>query len=283
MDPVLTCIKGASSPTENLQYNIAEASPYKTITPPPKTTMLYASLLAAVALAAPSLAQQFRYVQVIAQSNVSGGPGGSSTNTSMSVPLNTTWTNTPSVTTLSLVAAYGVPLDSVTCMIYQSTDATGTPVRTFNSVTSAGLSTNTVTIGSLVCTSSTGLGSEIGTSSSSSIPTLVPTPASTMTMSGGSNMTVSAGSIVTTVSGGSTLTTVSAGSTITAVVGGSTMTVTGGAGAAATDNATRSGGVNSATLSASATASSHSNGAAGSVSLGALGGLVVAAVGFAMV
>ncbi|KAK4965205.1 hypothetical protein LTR66_012187, partial [Elasticomyces elasticus] len=216
-------------------------------------------------------------------SNLSGGPGGSSTNTSMSVPLNTTWTSTPSVSTLSLVAAYGVPLDSVTCMVYKSADATGTPVRTFNSATEVHLSTNVVQIGSLVCTSSTGLGAEIVASSSSSIPTLVPTPASTMTVSGGSNMTVSAGSTITTVSGGSTLTTVSAGSTMTTVVGGATMTLTGGAGAAATDNATRSGTVNSPTLSASATASSHSNGAAGSVSLGALGGLVVAAVGFAMV
>ncbi|KAI1143542.1 hypothetical protein F5Y05DRAFT_368952 [Hypoxylon sp. FL0543] len=84
-----------------------------------------------------------------------GGAGNGLTNTTITVPIDTTYTNPAdlnAVSTLYLVGSTpGVAVDSITCTPYKSTDGTGSHGLPFTSKTPSRLSTNTVQVGSIVC------------------------------------------------------------------------------------------------------------------------------------
>ncbi|KAI4868596.1 hypothetical protein F4820DRAFT_445009 [Hypoxylon rubiginosum] len=87
-----------------------------------------------------------------------GGAGSGLTNTTISVPIGEIYTGNKAmetVSTLYLVGTTGdVALDSVTCTPYKANDATGSHGLPFTSKTPSYLSTNTVVVGSILCTSS---------------------------------------------------------------------------------------------------------------------------------
>ncbi|EMC92529.1 hypothetical protein BAUCODRAFT_38597 [Baudoinia panamericana UAMH 10762] len=108
-----------------------------------------------------------------------GGAGNGLTNTTISVPLNSTYTNVAldEVSYLYLTGANGVPLESITCTPYRYANGTGNAGLPFTSSKPSLLSTNTVQVGSLICTAivSTAPGggsisSSISTTTSRSIP-----------------------------------------------------------------------------------------------------------------
>ncbi|KAI0842195.1 hypothetical protein F5Y06DRAFT_259224 [Hypoxylon sp. FL0890] len=83
-----------------------------------------------------------------------GGAGNDLTNNTITVPIDTTYTNPPvldTVSTLYLIGATGVSSDSITCTPYKSADGTGDHGLPFTSKTPSFLSTNTVQVGSIVC------------------------------------------------------------------------------------------------------------------------------------
>ncbi|KAI6093913.1 hypothetical protein F4821DRAFT_7148 [Hypoxylon rubiginosum] len=84
-----------------------------------------------------------------------GGAGNGLTNTTMSVPIGVIYTHNPAmeeVSTLYLVGSTsGVPVDSIVCTPYKSTDGTGSHGLPFTSKVPSYLSTNTVVVGSIVC------------------------------------------------------------------------------------------------------------------------------------
>ncbi|KAI1382294.1 hypothetical protein F4677DRAFT_21845 [Hypoxylon crocopeplum] len=84
-----------------------------------------------------------------------GGAGSGLTNTTLSVPIGTIYNYRgplDTVSTLYLVGTTeGVPVDSVTCTPYHSTDGTGSHGLPFTYGTPSRLSTNTVVVGSVVC------------------------------------------------------------------------------------------------------------------------------------
>ncbi|KAF2215431.1 hypothetical protein CERZMDRAFT_94842 [Cercospora zeae-maydis SCOH1-5] len=84
-----------------------------------------------------------------------GGAGSGLINTTVTVPLNTIYTDPAldAVSTLYLTQAEGVDLSSVTCTPFRNANATGDAGVPFNSTSPSRVSTNTVQIGSLVCTS----------------------------------------------------------------------------------------------------------------------------------
>ncbi|OTA64658.1 hypothetical protein K449DRAFT_392769 [Hypoxylon sp. EC38] len=115
--------------------------------------MQVTAFLTTIALAGSALATvPSAYINVEASH---GGAGNGLTNNTISVPIDTTYTNPTylnAVSTLYLIgASEGVPVDSITCTPYQSTDGTGTHGLPFNSKTPSYLSTNTVQVGSIVC------------------------------------------------------------------------------------------------------------------------------------
>ncbi|KAI1407862.1 hypothetical protein F5Y13DRAFT_194974 [Hypoxylon sp. FL1857] len=111
------------------------------------------AFFATIALAGSALAAApSAYITVEASH---GGAGNGLTNNTIIVPIDTTYTNPDAlaaVSTLYLVgASAGVPVDSITCTPFQSTDGTGTHGLAFTSTTPSRLSTNTVQVGSIVC------------------------------------------------------------------------------------------------------------------------------------
>ncbi|KAI1768330.1 hypothetical protein GGR53DRAFT_439372 [Hypoxylon sp. FL1150] len=84
-----------------------------------------------------------------------GGAGNGLTNTTISIPIGVTYAGNPAleeVSTLYLVGSTsGVPVDSITCTPYKSTDGTGTHGLPFTSKVPSRLSTNTVVVGSIKC------------------------------------------------------------------------------------------------------------------------------------
>lgn len=116
--------------------------------------MLRSYLTSALLLASAAWAQNpQRAIVTITTSH--GGAGNGLTNQTVTVPLNTPYRNTSALDAVSylyLTGGTGVPFDSITCQAYQDADATETGGKPFDSRTPALLSTNTVTVGSILCT-----------------------------------------------------------------------------------------------------------------------------------
>lgn len=102
-----------------------------------------------------------------------GGAGQDLTNQTVTIPLTNTYVNhsaLDAVSSLYLVGARGVPLDSVSCTPFKNANGTGKGGLTFDSTTPSLLSTNTVQVGSIVCISTNiqmAPGPGLGSSSSS--------------------------------------------------------------------------------------------------------------------
>lgn len=114
-------------------------------------TLLATGLLASTALA------QTAQNAIITITASHGGAGNGLANTTVTVPLNTAFTNSSALAEVSylyLTGATGVPFDSITCQAYQDDAGTVQGGEPFNSSTPALLSTNTVQVGSIICTAS---------------------------------------------------------------------------------------------------------------------------------
>ncbi|KAK3678825.1 hypothetical protein LTR78_001278 [Recurvomyces mirabilis] len=233
-----------------------------------------------------------------------GGAGSGLTNSTISIPLNHTYTNAllDEVSYLYLTSAQGVDLNSITCQPYRDANGTMAAGPSFKAGQPAFLSTNTVQVGSIICvgdgttTSSSTPTNTPNTSTSSGAPATTPTLSTTTTTSipssasnpqsnpatGPGNAATS--TFVTTTmlpnghSGGST----AALSTITSIVGAPAIsgpsTASGSGGSAGTSSP-------SSTAPASAglqSASGASEGLAALSEEGAWFGLAIAGLGVAM-
>lgn len=142
---------------------------------------LGAWLLAGLSIASSAVLAQSESAAVTIEAS-HGGAGTDLTNTTIVVPLNSTYVNTAldTVSYLFLTGATGVPLESITCTPYRYANATGSAGLPFTAAKPSLLSTNTVQVGSLVCVSSAmGGGSGAGTTSSSSMSTSSPSTSTT--------------------------------------------------------------------------------------------------------
>ncbi|KAK5107710.1 hypothetical protein LTR62_000732 [Meristemomyces frigidus] len=143
-----------------------------------------------------------------------GGAGNDLTNTTISIPLNHTYTNPllDTVSYLYLTSATGVSLQSITCQAYMNTNGTKPGGSPFKAGQPALLSTNTVPVGSIICMSdgpgATEITSTISSATRTSATAMVPfvpvsnatstTSASTSTSSATTTSTSSAESSSTT-------------------------------------------------------------------------------------
>ena len=117
--------------------------------------MFFRSILAGLALLAFSQAQKLPAAIVVIEAS-HGGAGQDLTNQTVTIPLTQTYVNhtaLDAVSTLYLVDARGVPVNSVSCTPFKHEDGTGKGGLTFDSTTPSLLSTNTVQVGSIVCIS----------------------------------------------------------------------------------------------------------------------------------
>ncbi|KAI5862079.1 hypothetical protein GGS23DRAFT_103669 [Durotheca rogersii] len=118
---------------------------------------LAALFTTALALAGSALAQadrrsNGRAIVVVEASH--GGAGNGLTNTTIAVPIEQVYTNPEAldeVSTLYLIDAEGVAVESVVCTPYRGTDGTGASGLPFTNTNPSYLSTNTVVVGSIVC------------------------------------------------------------------------------------------------------------------------------------
>ncbi|KAK5707509.1 hypothetical protein LTR97_000043 [Elasticomyces elasticus] len=178
--------------------------------------MLFKStLIATCGLAVSSLAQ----IADVTITASHGGAGNGLTNTTVIVPLGTPYTNSAldTVSYLYLTGANGAALEDITCQAYVYPNGTGAAGQPFTHISPALLSTNTVIVGSLVCSSS---GSTSSSSSSSAFSTssttllgynataVLPTPSSsssttlsTLTSLSGAVTSTTSASISTTTPG----------------------------------------------------------------------------------
>lgn len=253
------------------------------------------TILAACAFAASALAQQTAGVTIEASH---GGAGSGLTNTTISVPLNTTYTNAAlgEVSVLYLTSASGVPLDSITCTPHLYANGTGMAGLAFTSSSPADLSTNTVQVGSITCMSTSSGDSNSSVSSSMASGTTLPIPtiqngtALLTTATTSASVTKTAGDTVSTVSDATStfLTTVpaaSSGGTSQQSTVTSVLTATDG-GSSPTSAGTTVDSVSTqpASSTSSASASLSSDSAARKLSLAEIvwPGLAVGALGLAM-
>lgn len=230
--------------------------------------MLAKATLLALATATTALAQS----AIVTIEASHGGAGNGLTNTTITVPLNARYTNPAlqTVSTLYLTGANGVDITSITCEPFTYNNMTG-PAN-FTSTRPSLLSTNTVQVGSLLCTSSDSSG---GTSSTTSTGSSTPSTGV---------VTSTTGSLTPPTMGNGTLITVAPPSTATSVFvttvsepsgSASTITSTAVLGVSTTPGQTSSTAGGSSTSSASASLNSDS---AGSKVL-AGNGLLVAGLG----
>ena len=147
--------------------------------------MFLLELLATTAFLTLVHAQKPAAIVVIEASH--GGAGQGLTNTTVTIPLTSVYTNATAlreVSTLYLVDSRNTPLSSVSCTPFKHDDGTGQGGLTFDSTTPSLLSTNTVEVGSIVCISTDislappGLG---GSSSSSAVAATTKTRVETRT------------------------------------------------------------------------------------------------------
>lgn len=139
-----------------------------------------------------------------------GGAGSDLTNTTITVPLNTRYTNSALqvVSTFYLTGANGVDVDSITCTPYRYSNLTGMGGLPFTSTKPSFLSTNTVSVGSLLCkstesttSSSTSSSSSSASTSSSSTPVVIPMSSTSQQTSSSS----ASQSVTSTISGTRTM------------------------------------------------------------------------------
>ncbi|CAJ2500600.1 Uu.00g034530.m01.CDS01 [Anthostomella pinea] len=154
-------------------------------------------------------------------------------NTTVLIPIGSVYTsesNLTAVSTLYLTGASPVPVESVTCTPYQSTDGTGTSGLPFTVESPSFLSTNTVQVGSILCEST-----ESSDTSSSS-------PSSSLAQTFVSLTTTATPVLATTVVSGVTITTSTTPSAPKAGTNGSATAPGGGAAATATPSTTAPAG-----------------------------------------
>ncbi|PIA94845.1 hypothetical protein CB0940_08468 [Cercospora beticola] len=108
----------------------------------------------AVAVLAAATTAASQSVRVVVETS-HGGASNGLINTTVTVPVNTIYTDSAldAVSTLYLTQAEGVDLSSVTCTPFKNGNATGNAALPFNSTSPSRISTNTEQIGSLVCAS----------------------------------------------------------------------------------------------------------------------------------
>ncbi|KAK5129586.1 hypothetical protein LTR08_003051 [Meristemomyces frigidus] len=247
----------------------------------------------ALASAAAALAQQTQSAGVTIEAS-HGGASSDLTNTTITIPLNTTYTNTAlsEVSYLFLTSATGVPIESITCTPHLYANGTGDAGLPFTSDQPSLLSTNTVQVGSITCVSAVS-----GVNSSSATTTAVQTPTSTLSSSLSVNYTSTL--LYSVVSGAGTVQStpepatstfvttmtapsVSQRSTVTSVMMASDSgSAPNGAGVA---TAVSAGGADVASSTSSASASLSTGNAAGKLSLAEVvwPGLAIGALGLAM-
>lgn len=152
----------------------------------------FKTIAAVLAITATTFAQSgHRAIITIATSH--GGAGNNITNNTVTIDLNSSFQNRSvlgSVSTLYLTGAIGVPFDSVTCQAYQDRRQQQKGGNPFDSTTPALLSTNTVRVGSIVCTSDFVAMAPGGPVYSTSIPS---TPTTTSTRRGQTSTTAATG------------------------------------------------------------------------------------------
>ncbi|KAK5114591.1 hypothetical protein LTR85_010168 [Meristemomyces frigidus] len=250
-------------------------------------------LLAAAVFAASALAQETAGVTIEASH---GGAGSGLTNTTITIPLNTTYTNVAldEVSYLFLTSATGVPLESITCTPHLYANGTGAAGDPFTSSQFSALSTNTVQVGSITCVSTSGDTSSVSSSASStgtaiSVPTISNGTALLTTASLSASATSSTVEVVSTVSDATStfLTTIPASSAATSQQSTVTSVMTASDGGSSPTSASATGdsaSVQSASSTSSASASLSSDNAARRLALSELvwPGLAVGALGLAM-
>ncbi|KAI6820413.1 hypothetical protein KC367_g4208 [Hortaea werneckii] len=109
-----------------------------------------------------------------------GGAGNGLTNTTITVPLGSLYTNAAldEVSYLYLTGASDAVLDSITCTPHRYANGTGEAGRPFTSSSPSLLSTNTVKVGSLTCVASDSDDADAATGTSSSSNTAMSTSSS---------------------------------------------------------------------------------------------------------
>ncbi|KAI6787817.1 hypothetical protein KC361_g9374 [Hortaea werneckii] len=144
-----------------------------------------ATLLAAGAFATTAFAQSAS-VTITASH---GGAGNGLTNTTITVPLGSLYTNAAldEVSYLYLTGASDAVLDSITCTPHRYANGTGEAGRPFTSSSPSLLSTNTVKVGSLTCVASDSDDADAATGTSSSSTTAMATSPSVAAASNGTN------------------------------------------------------------------------------------------------
>ncbi|KAK3640329.1 hypothetical protein LTR56_011927 [Elasticomyces elasticus] len=190
--------------------------------------MLFKStLIATCGLAVSSLAQ----IADVTITASHGGAGNGLTNTTVIVPLGTPYTNSAldTVSYLYLTGANGAALEDITCQAYVYPNGTGAAGQPFTHISPALLSTNTVIVGSLVCSSSSSSSSSssaISTSSTSLVgynaTAILPTPSSSSSTTL-STLTSLSGAVTSTTSASTSTTT--SGSLPDSAVSGVTSTL----------------------------------------------------------
>ncbi|KAK1055690.1 hypothetical protein LTR74_015465 [Friedmanniomyces endolithicus] len=265
--------------------------------------LLTYSIVATCGLAVSTLAQS---AQVTIEAS-HGGAGNGLTNKTISVPLNTTYTD-PALQTVSylfLTGATGVAIESITCTPYLYPNGTGKGGLPFTSSSPSYLSTNTVQVASIICLSSTA-GS---TNSTGAVPTSTSSLPNATSLSTVTSLSTIASSTSISTSGSSTksvpssyigapgiaatstlLTTtiMSAGASGTAPITSTITSVVGVAAASSPPTSTTpsaagdAAGSASSTSSASAGLSTHNAAESLPVTEGAWFGLAIAALGLAV-
>ncbi|KAI0096757.1 hypothetical protein GGR51DRAFT_542748 [Nemania sp. FL0031] len=109
-------------------------------------TAAFALMAAALASAAPASRSESATIVVEASH---GGAGSGLTNTTITVPVGPVYTNTAVLDTVSTL--YLLSPDTVTCTPFKNADGTGNGGLPFTVGHPSLLSTNTVVVGSIVC------------------------------------------------------------------------------------------------------------------------------------
>jgi len=115
---------------------------------------MFTSLLTAALLASTTLAQTLSRTAIVTIQRSRGGAGNGLTNTTITIPIGEPYTGDEleAVSSLYVTGGTGVPLSSISCQAFQDADAQVLGGNAFTSVRPALLSTNTVQVGSILCT-----------------------------------------------------------------------------------------------------------------------------------
>ncbi|KAK0250933.1 hypothetical protein LTS09_014003 [Friedmanniomyces endolithicus] len=265
--------------------------------------LLKSSIIATCGLAVSAFAQS---AQVTIEAS-HGGAGNGLTNKTISVPLNTTYTD-PALQTVSylfLTGATGVAVESITCTPYLYPNGTGKGGLPFTSNSPSYLSTNTVQVGSIICLSSAaGSSNSTGAApiSTSSLPNTTSLSTATSLSTVASSSSTPSSSLTTQPAPSSyvgapataatstllTTTIMSAGASGTSPITSTITSVVGVAAASSPPTSTTPSAAGDAAVSASSTSSAaaglstHNAAESLLVTEGAWFGLAIAALGLAV-